>query len=194
MVQKMVPCLFMRGGTSRGAYFLKEHLPSDRETLDKVLLAVMGSPDPLQIDGLGGGGATTSKVALLATSDEPGVDIDFHFAQVSVTTAMVDWGPTCGNILAGVGPAALEMGLIRKVGWSETKIRIRLVNTGSFVEAVVQTPGGQVTRNSPYSILGFRDFFGNFEAAGMNRAKQRFHGVIQHDQRTGNTNFDDTLV
>lgn len=144
MAQKMIPCLFMRGGTSRGAYFLKSHLPSDREALDKVLLAVMGSPDPLQIDGLGGGVTTTSKVALLALSTHPGVDIDYHFAQVSVAAAVVDWGPSCGNILAGVGPAALEMGLIRNVGSDQTTIRIRLVNTGSFVEAVVQTPGGQV--------------------------------------------------
>lgn len=153
MAQKMIPCLFMRGGTSRGAYFLQAHLPCDRETLDKVLLAVMGSPDPLQIDGLGGAATTTSKVAILAVSDVPGVDIDFHFAQVSVATAVVDWGPSCGNILAGVGPAAIEMGLIRNVGLAETKVRIRLVNTGSFVQAVVKTPGGQVYTRSLANVV-----------------------------------------
>ncbi|KAG0578176.1 hypothetical protein KC19_4G003900 [Ceratodon purpureus] len=154
MVQRMIPCLLMRGGTSRGTYFLKEHLPRDRETLDKVLLQVMGSPDPHQIDGLGGATATTSKVAVLSRSQEPGIDIDFLFAQVSVTTAMVDWGPTCGNILAGVGPAAIEMGLIPNIGNAETKVRIRLVNTGGFVEAVVQTPGKHVTYEGDVAIDG----------------------------------------
>ena len=114
----------------------------------------MGSPDPLQIDGLGGATTTTSKVAVLSTSQEPGIDIDVLFAQVSVTTAMVDWGPTCGNILAGVGPAAIEMGLIKNIGQTETKVRIRLVNTGGFVEAVVQTPGGHVTYEGDAAIDG----------------------------------------
>jgi 4-oxalomesaconate tautomerase len=154
MVQKMIPCLLMRGGTSRGTYFYKEHLPRDRATLDEVLLEVMGSPDPHQIDGLGGATATTSKVAVLSRSQEPGIDIDFLFAQVSVTTAVVDWGRTCGNILAGVGPAAVEMGLVPDIGDAETKVRIRLVNTGGFVEAVVQTPGGAVTYEGDAAIDG----------------------------------------
>jgi 4-oxalomesaconate tautomerase len=84
MVQRMIPCFFMRGGTSRGTFFLKEHLPSDRATANKVLLEVMGSPDPRQIDGLGGGTSTTSKVAIISVSEEPGVDIDYQFAQVMV--------------------------------------------------------------------------------------------------------------
>lgn len=84
MGQRMIPCFFMRGGTSRGTFFLKEHLPSDRATANKVLLEVMGSPDPRQIDGLGGGTSTTSKVAIISVSEEPGVDIDYQFAQVMV--------------------------------------------------------------------------------------------------------------
>ena len=145
MVQKMIPCFFMRGGTSRGLYFLKDHLPTARDTLNKLLLAVMGSPDSHQIDGLGGGTSTTSKVAIISESKESGVDVDYQFAQVSVTNASVDWDPSCGNILAGVGPAAIEMGLIKNVGQDETMVKIRALNNGSLVEAVVQTPGGQVT-------------------------------------------------
>jgi 4-oxalomesaconate tautomerase len=144
MVQKMIPCFFMRGGTSRGLYFLKDHLPTARDTLNKLLLAVMGSPDSHQIDGLGGGTSTTSKVAIISESKESGVDVDYQFAQVSVTNASVDWDPSCGNILAGVGPAAIEMGLIENVGQDETMVKIRALNNGSLVEAVVQTPGGQV--------------------------------------------------
>lgn len=152
--QRMIPCFFMRGGTSRGAYFLRDHLPRDRTTLDKVLLAVMGSPDARQIDGIGGATTTTSKVAILSTSKESGVDIDYQLAEVSVTNAVVDWEPSCGNILAGVGPAAIEMGLITNIGNSATKINIRLLNNGSFVEAVVKTPGGQVTYEGDAAIDG----------------------------------------
>lgn len=157
MVQKMIPCFFMRGGTSRGLYFLKDHLPTAKDTLNKLLLAVMGSPDSHQIDGLGGGTSTTSKVAIISESKESGVDVDYQFAQVSVTNASVDWDPSCGNILAGVGPAAIEMGLIKNVGQDETMVKIRALNNGSLVEAVVQTPGGQVIRLSPGGLQF--DFF-----------------------------------
>lgn len=91
MAQRMIPCFFMRGGTSRGTFFLKEHLPSDRVTANKVLLEVMGSPDPRQIDGLGGGTSTTSKVAIISVSEEPGVDIDYQFAQVMVRWNFADY-------------------------------------------------------------------------------------------------------
>lgn len=150
----MIPCLFMRGGTSRGAYFLQDHLPHDRETLNRVLLAVMGSPHACQVDGIGGATPTTSKVAILSISKEPAVDVDYKLAVVSVTDAVVDWEPSCGNILAGVPPAAIEMGLIPRIGNSETRIKIRLLNNGSFVEAVVQTPGGQVTYDGQTAIDG----------------------------------------
>ena len=112
----------------------------------------MGSPDSHQIDGLGGGTSTTSKVAIIAESKESGVDVDYQFAQVSVTNASVDWDPSCGNILAGVGPAAIEMGLIKNVGQDETMVKIRALNNGSLVEAVVQTPGGQVLCSSPGEV------------------------------------------
>lgn len=137
----------MRGGTSRGLYFLKKHLP-DRDVwpkaMNELLLTAMGSPHSCQIDGLGGGASTTSKVAIISKSEASGVDVDYQFAQVSVTNDSVDWDPPCGNILAGVGPAAIEMGLIEEVGTNETTVKIRSLNNHSLIEACVQTPNKQV--------------------------------------------------
>src|SRR5262249_55724805 len=102
-----IPCLFMRGGTSRGPYFKAEDLPSDPVVRDRVLLAVMGSPDLRQIDGLGGADTLTSKVAIVSRSERPGVDLDYLFAQVSIDRPIVDTSPSCGNMLAGVAPFAI---------------------------------------------------------------------------------------
>jgi 4-oxalomesaconate tautomerase len=143
MTQTAIPFHFFRGGTSRGPYFRREHLPEDRDTLARVLVSVLGSGQALNIDGIGGGAAVTTKVAMLSASDADDADIDYFFAQVSVEDGKVDFKPTCGNILSGVGPAAVEMGLIAPQG-DVTRIRIRSVNTGAKVEAVVQTPGGRV--------------------------------------------------
>lgn len=143
MPQTGIPFHFFRGGTSRGPYFRRDALPQDRETLARVLVAGLGSGHRLNIDGIGGGAAVTTKVAMLSRSETPGCDIDYFFAQVSVEDGLVDFKPTCGNILSGVGPAALEMGLIAPQG-DVTRIRIRSVNTEARVEAVVQTPGGRV--------------------------------------------------
>ena len=107
MGQRAIPCMLIRGGTSKGAYFLRDDLPADIAARDALLLAVMGSPDKRQVDGLGGAHPLTSKVAIVSPSDEPGCDIDFLFAQVGVETASVDTTPNCGNILAGIGPFAL---------------------------------------------------------------------------------------
>ena len=142
-MQTAIPALFMRGGTSRGLYFEAGDLPRDAAARDRLLLAAMGSPDVRQIDGMGGATTLTSKVAIVGPSEEPGIDVDYFFAQVSLTEDMVDTGPTCGNILAGVGPFAIERGLVA-AAHGETSVRIRLVNTGDLVEAVVQTPGGAV--------------------------------------------------
>src|SRR5215212_9654683 len=111
-MQTKIPCVLMRGGTSKGPYFLASDLPSDPELRDKVLLAVMGSPDIRQIDGIGGADPLTSKVAIVGRASTPGVDLEFLFAQVSVDRAEVDTTPNCGNMLAGVVPFALERGLI----------------------------------------------------------------------------------
>lgn len=153
MAQTAIPFHFMRGGTSRGPYFRREDLPEDRETLARVLVAVLGSGQKLNIDGIGGGAAVTTKVAMLSRSQTNDCDIDYFFAQVSVEDGQVDFKPTCGNILSGVGPAAVEMGLIAPQG-DVTRIRIRSVNTEARVEAVVQTPGGRVEYGGAASIDG----------------------------------------
>lgn len=153
MPQTAIPFHFYRGGTSRGPYFRREDLPEDRETLARVLVAAVGSGHKLNIDGIGGGAAVTTKVAMLSRSDTNDCDIDYFFAQVSVEDGLVDFKPTCGNILSGVGPAALEMGLIAPQG-DVTRIRIRSVNTEARVEAVVQTPGGRVEYSGDAAIDG----------------------------------------
>ena len=145
--------MFMRGGTSRGPFFLLEDLPADPEVRDRVLLAAMGSPDPRQIDGLGGATTVTSKVAMVSPSQRPGIDVDYRFAQVWLDKAIVDTAPSCGNMLAGVGPFAIERGLVTPDA-DETRVRIFDVNTGSRIEALVQTPGGTVTYAGDHRIDG----------------------------------------
>ena len=153
MTQRAIPCMFMRGGTSRGPFFLLEDLPADPEVRDRVLLAAMGSPDPRQIDGLGGATTVTSKVAMVSPSQRPGIDVDYRFAQVWLDKAIVDTAPSCGNMLAGVGPFAIERGLVTAEA-DETRVRIFDVNTGSRIEAIVQTPGGTVTYAGDQRIDG----------------------------------------
>lgn len=153
MTQTPIPFHFLRGGTSRGPYFRRSDLPEDRDRLSELLIAVVGAGNPRNIDGLGGGNAVTTKVAMLSRSDEADVDVDYFFAQVAVEKRLVDYGPSCGNILVGVGPAAIEMGLVPVTG-DETRIRIRAVNTGSLIEAVVQTPGGAVRYDGDVAIDG----------------------------------------
>lgn len=153
LTQTSIPFLFMRGGTSRGPYMNRADLPEDRDTLAQVLVALVGSGHPLNIDGIGGGAAVTTKVAMLSRSDDNWADIDYFFAQVSVEDRLVDFKPTCGNILSGVGPAALEMGLMASQQ-GETIVKIRAVNTGAKVVARVQTPGGQVRYDGDAQIDG----------------------------------------
>jgi hypothetical protein len=152
-MQTRVPCVIMRGGTSRGPYFLATDLPADPALRDAVLLAAMGSPHALQVDGVGGTWNQTSKVAIVSRATEPGVDVDYLFAQVAVEKPIVDTRPNCGNMLAGVGPFAIEAGLVRASA-PTTSVRIRNRNTGALVEALVQTPGGQVTYDGDAAIPG----------------------------------------
>lgn len=164
MIQTAIPFHFLRGGTSRGPYFLRSDLPEDETTLSEVLMSVVGAGNPRNIDGLGGGNAVTTKVAMLSPSEDPLADVDYFFAQVSVEERLVDYGPTCGNILVGVGPAAIEKGLVKPSG-DETTVRIRAVNTGALVEAIVQTPGGQVNYDGDVAIDGVP---GTAAAVGLN--------------------------
>lgn len=153
MPQRAIPFLFMRGGTSRGPYFRRSDLPEDRDRLSDILATVVGAGHPYNVDGLGGGTAVTTKVAMLSPSDAPEVDVDYFFAQVAVGERLVDYRPTCGNILVGVGPAAIEMGLVPIRG-ARTPVRIRAVNTGALVEAIVHTPDGRVEYEGETAIDG----------------------------------------
>ena len=152
-MQTPIPCLFMRGGTSRGPFFLESDLPSDIAARDRVLLAVMGSPDRRQIDGMGGANPLTSKVGIVRRSRTAGVDLDFLFAQVMVEKALVDTTPNCGNMLAAVVPFALERGLVQAQG-DTTTLRVLTLNTDMQCDVTVQTPGGKVRYDGDARIDG----------------------------------------
>lgn len=148
-----IPCSVMRGGTSKGLYFDKRDLPSDRATLDRVVLAAMGSPDARQIDGMGGAHPLTSKVAIISRSQRADADVDYLFLQVVVDQAQVSDSQNCGNILAGVGPWAIENGLVSVAG-PTTPVRIHMVNTASIAIAHVTTRDGAVEYEGDARIDG----------------------------------------
>ncbi|MDX6344214.1 MAG: 4-oxalomesaconate tautomerase [Trebonia sp.] len=143
----------MRGGTSKGLYFLADDLPADSAERDDLLLRVMGSPDPRQIDGVGGAHPLTSKVAVVSPSPLPGIDVDYLFLQVMVDRAIVTDKQNCGNILAGIGPFAVERRLVPARG-GQTSVRIRMVNTGGIVTATFPTPGGRPRYDGDTAIDG----------------------------------------
>lgn len=143
----------MRGGTSRGAVFLASDLPPERERRDGILLAAMGAGHELQVDGIGGGNPLTSKVAIVGPSSRPDADVDYLFAQVKVLERVVDTSPNCGNMLAAVGPFALERGLVPARD-GHTALRIHNVNTGKIVEARIETPAGMLTYDGDARIDG----------------------------------------
>ncbi len=148
-----IRCMWMRGGTSKGGYFLKSDLPSDTAARDAFLLGMMGSPDPRQIDGLGGADPLTSKVAVVSASERDDADVDYLFLQVFVDQAIVTDAQNCGNILAGIGPFAIERGLVKATG-DETQVRIFMENTGQIAIATVATPNGSVTYKGESKIDG----------------------------------------
>lgn len=152
-VPEEVPCLLMRGGTSKGAYFLADDLPAEPALRDDLLLRIMGSPDERQIDGLGGAHPLTSKVAVVSPSADPQADVDYLFLQVVVDRPEVSDRQNCGNILAGVGPFAVERGLV-PAGEERTSVRIRMVNTGDHATATFPTPGGRVDYTGDAEISG----------------------------------------
>lgn len=144
MSETGIPCLWMRGGTSKGAVFLASDLPADPAARDALLLRIMGSPDPRQIDGIGGGDPLSSKVAILSAPSRADADVDYLFLQVFVDQPMVSTAQPCGNILAAVGPAAIERGLVDAMN-GETPVRVHMLNTGEVAVARVHTPGGRVS-------------------------------------------------
>ena len=189
MALRDIPALLMRGGTSRAPYFLAADLPEDRDALAHVLIAAMGAGSPLQVDGIGGGQPTTSKVAMLSPSNDEWAEVDYFFAQVHAERAEVDFSPSCGNILAGVGPAAIELGLVAPVG-ETTAVRIRNINTGARIEALVETPNGTVNYDgdaridgvpgtSAPIILNFRDVVGSKTGAlfPTGSAREQIQGI-----------------
>ncbi|HYM18147.1 MAG TPA: 4-oxalomesaconate tautomerase [Micropepsaceae bacterium] len=153
MTTRAIPCVLMCGGTSRGPYFLASDLPADPRERDRVLIQVMGSGHELEIDGIGGGHPLTSKVAIVSPSKVKGADVDYLFAQVDVCERRVDTSPNCGNMLAGVGPFALEAGLV-PIDESISTVRIYNVNTKKLIEARIQTPGGKVKYDGTAAIDG----------------------------------------
>jgi len=148
-----IRCMVMRGGTSKGLYFLPVDLPGDIAARDRVLLGAMGSPDVRQIDGLGGADPLTSKVAIVGPPTRPDADVDYLFLQVVVDEARVDGSQNCGNLLAGVGPFAIERGLVKPAG-DVTRVRIHMRNTGEIAIAAIETPSGRVNYEGSARIDG----------------------------------------
>ncbi|MFM9927659.1 4-oxalomesaconate tautomerase [Variovorax sp. H27-G14] len=148
-----LPCVLMRGGTSKAAFFHAKDLPSNPAARDATILATMGHGEPRQIDGIGGGTPLTTKVAIVSPSADPRADVDYLFGQVVATESRIDYAPTCGNILSAVGPFALDEGLVPAQD-GESTVRIRMVNTASYCDAVVQTPGGRVRYSGDTAISG----------------------------------------
>ena len=148
-----LPVTILRGGTSKGVYVLETDLPADKAEWEGLLLRLMGSPDKKQIDGLGGSQSVTSKVAIIKKSDRPDADVDYTFAQVSVDKPLVSYKGNCGNISSGVGPFAIEKGLVEpKEGL--TSVRIYNTNTGKIIEADVHTTDGCVDYDGDFAIAG----------------------------------------
>jgi 2-methylaconitate cis-trans-isomerase PrpF/tripartite-type tricarboxylate transporter receptor subunit TctC len=152
-MNRSIPCVLMRAGTSRGPFFLREWLPDGDEARDQALIGAIGASDPLQLDGVGGGSTLNSKVAIVSRSSQPGCDIDYLFAQVGVGHRSVDTRPNCGNMLSGVAPFAIEQGLIAAKDGT-TSVRVYNVNTGSRIDVTVRTPGGRVTYEGDARIDG----------------------------------------
>jgi 2-methylaconitate cis-trans-isomerase PrpF/tripartite-type tricarboxylate transporter receptor subunit TctC len=152
-MNRVIPCVLMRAGTSRGPFFLREWLPADDTARDEALIGAIGASDLLQVDGVGGGSTLTSKVAIVSKSSQPGCDVDYLFAQVGVGQRSVDTRPNCGNMLSGVAPFAIEQGLVAAQD-GETTVRVFNVNTRSRIDVTVLTPGGRVSYDGETGIDG----------------------------------------
>lgn len=148
-----IPAYLYRGGTSKGPLILAQDLPADRDTLNRVMLAAMGSPHKRQIDGIGGAETLTSKIAVVSKSARSGIDVDYLFIQVNPESDIVDYSSNCGNMLSAVGPFAIEMGLVKPAN-PETKVSIFNINTNSRIDVILQTPNGELTYEGDAAIDG----------------------------------------
>ena len=171
-----IRCMWMRGGTSKGGYFLAHDLPSDIATRDAFLLRSMGSPDPRQIDGMGGANPLTSKVAVVKRSERPGIDVDYLFLQVFVDQPVVTDAQNCGNILAGVGPFAIERGLVAAQDGT-TDVRIFMENTDQVATATLLVSGSappmpSIWRGSGEPITASRNWSRAAVSAGRSEARK----------------------
>lgn len=153
MKQTFIRCMLFRGGTSKAACFLASDLPADAQLRDRVLLAVMGTPDSRQINGIGGADPLNNKIAVISRSTRPDADVDYLFAQINIDNPKVDYGQNCGNILSAVGPFAIEQGLVNAQD-TVTRVRIFMVNTGQIAEALITTPEGTVEYEGDTRIDG----------------------------------------
>ena len=189
MSLRAIPCTVMRGGTSKGLYFLAADLPTDIAARDSILLAAMGSPDPRQIDGMGGADPLTSKIAIVGPPTRADADVDYLFLQAVVDEARIDPSQNCGNLLAGIGPFAIEAGLV-EAKHGTTDVRIYMLNTQSLATATIQTPGGEVEYAGSARIdgvpgtaapipLAFEDIAGSSCGALLptGKIRDRFDGV-----------------
>ncbi|HSW07001.1 4-oxalomesaconate tautomerase [Aquabacterium sp.] len=152
-MNRVIPCVLMRAGTSRGPFFLRDWLPQDEVARDEALIGAIGASDLLQVDGVGGGSTLTSKVAIVSRSSQPDCDVDYLFAQVGVGQKSVDTRPNCGNMLSGVAPFAIEQGLVAAQD-GETTVRVFNVNTKSRIEVTVLTPNRRVIYEGQTGIDG----------------------------------------
>lgn len=148
-----IPAVYMRGGTSKGVYLMTKDLPADPKLRDQVILDIYGSPDARQINGMGGADPLTSKVALLAVSERPGVDVDYTFGYVGIKDAAIDYEGNCGNISAGVGVYAIRRGLVKAVE-PVTKVVIFNTNTSKIIEALIPVKGGEVVFEGDFAVAG----------------------------------------
>jgi hypothetical protein len=156
MTQRRIPAVYMRGGTSKGVFFLAGDLPADPARRDRILLRVIGSPDPYgrHIDGLGGATSSTSKVVILSKSARPGFDVDYRFGQVAIDRPVIDWSGNCGNLTAAVGPFAIGAGLVAAAAEGMATVRIWQANIGKPIVAHVPMRGGDVLEEGDFELDG----------------------------------------
>lgn len=171
MRQKRYPATLFRGGTSNGIYFRKDALPSDRDQWDKLLLALFGSPDPMQLDGVGGSHSTTSKAMIVWASEDPDIDVEYRFGQIGVEKPVVDWGGNCGNLTFAVGPYALERELVSPAGGARDKSPMYDERSGldDAVELVLRNENTDtiVEQEIPVTTSGKPRIEGEFKVNGV---------------------------